>query len=146
MEWIWSSAIIVVPTLVVLFFWIAGLYEKLKELEKKLKEVKAQKDTELELANEIQKKSEQLTEKYITLDQYDQEDSEYLAGIREIALDSRFRFFIFDIEQEVLKLFKEAPTDKALEIQGLIRGIEYVKKELTKRVIKYNQKVSNENV
>jgi hypothetical protein len=112
-----------------------------------LKELKRVRDAEIENAKAVTSKAEEIAQHYnlkpprmVHIQSFDTIDPEYQRKIVEISKDPAFRFFLFNVQQDIFELLNNATADKASEIMGMSKGIKYLIQGLNTTIQAYTTK------
>ena len=98
-----------------------------------IKEIRKIRDNEIQNAREVAATAEGIVQQYslkpprmIHIQSYNTMDPEYQRRISEISKDSAFRYFLFNVQQDIFELLNSATADKSAEIMGMSKGIKYL--------------------
>lgn len=83
---------------------------------------------------------------FTTLDIFDTDNDEYLRAISHIWLSKEFAFFIEIHKQVVIGNIMEGGSDAAIEGQGILKGIDYIMKNLYAADKKYQELIAAQKI
>jgi len=93
----------------------------------------------LKAAAAVLLKAEELSKEltYIPITMCDNNNTEYLRYLSELHNDERWRFFIYDLKQKLLKQLIAGGEKEAVTLQGILKGIQFVESAIETRITKY---------
>lgn len=67
----------------------------------------------------------------VSVDYYDFNDLEYLRGVSDVYNSKYFRFFMYNLQQDIMDGLASSDTDKAIELQGTAKGLAFLNRMLS---------------
>lgn len=117
---------------------------KIVALEKAVKKEREEYFTLCEQARVLIEKS--AYRNFTTLEIYDTDSGEYLEALKDIFDSKQFSFFIDLHKQFCLREIMDGNKDAGTEMQGVLKGIDYIMKNLYVAKQKYQQLKQNQQV